>query len=138
MVLTSSLGVGDRRICKSVPGGVLPRVSLVRLDRDVTGCRWRGLISDVAGGVVGSVAQSVAGTGIAGGCRRGCLWGPDRGCVSLEGVVERKVRIKKIKQSAEKWTYLSIMFWVASALCYCFFNLRYGLTSGPCLRAPSK
>ena len=61
--------------------------------------------------------------------------GPYRGCVSLEGVVERKVQIK---QSAEKLTYLSIMCGVAGAICYCFFNLRYGLTSGPCLRAPSK
>ena len=27
------------------------------------------------------------------GCRQGCLRGPDRGCVSLEGAVQRKVQI---------------------------------------------
>lgn len=67
--------------------------TVVRLDGDVTGCRWWGLISNVAGGVAGSVAPSVVRRGVAGGCRQGCLWGPDRGCVSLEGAVERKVQI---------------------------------------------
>lgn len=51
---------------------------------------------------------------------------------------ERCKSYKKIKQSAEKLRYLSKNFGVAGALCYCFFNLRYGLTSGLCLRAPSK